>query len=267
MENKKSSLDVRLGKISHHIGKNVDNFIRKKIETAVVVSKFIRRSVRTPVILRRTHQEARAGRCDFFSFTRASDSRAAEGARRRSGRKYNPWKLHLALARYEPGIREVADQLVTQTLVFARCRLVRDFLIPELSYYKALLSALLRVPLPPPPPSLPPLPPPASRPLRRLAVVAAVYEPNRITLPVVTYILRSFIPRVFYPRPPPPRHTPIVFLRKFLSVVSTRTHARALSTSTPDSTAIFRPDVIRRNREIAWGSSADEREARYRTPE
>lgn len=41
---------------------------------------------------------------------------------------------------YEPGIREVTNnQLVTQTLVFPRCRLVRDFLIPELSYYKTLL--------------------------------------------------------------------------------------------------------------------------------
>ena len=41
---------------------------------------------------------------------------------------------------YERGIREVTNnQLVTQTLVFPQCRLVRDFLIPELSYYKALL--------------------------------------------------------------------------------------------------------------------------------
>ncbi|EFN72540.1 hypothetical protein EAG_01955 [Camponotus floridanus] len=47
----------------------------------------------------------------------------------------------ISCSHYEPGIREVTNnQLVTQTLVFLRCRLVRDFLIPELSYYKALPS-------------------------------------------------------------------------------------------------------------------------------
>lgn len=68
-------------------------------------------------------------------------------ARRRSRRKYNPWKLHLALALWAWNTR--SNQLVTQTLVFPQCRLVRDFLIPELSYYKAFPS---RLPSPPPSP-------------------------------------------------------------------------------------------------------------------
>lgn len=82
-----------------------------------------------------------------------------------------------ARARYEPGIREATNnQLVTQTLVFLWCRLVRDFLIPELSYYKA--------PLPLPSctfasSSLPSLSPSLS----------LAYEPNRITSPVLAYSL------------------------------------------------------------------------------
>lgn len=83
---------------------------------------------------------------------------------------------------YEPGIREVTNnQLVTQTLVFPRCRLVRDFLIPELSYYKALL----------------PLPRPFASFLLTVAVVVAntVYKPNRISLPMVTFSARLF--RIF----------------------------------------------------------------------
>lgn len=57
----------------------------------------------------------------------------------------------ISCSHYEPGIREVTNnQLVTQTLVFLRCRLVRDFLIPELSYYKALSSLYVPSPLSPP---------------------------------------------------------------------------------------------------------------------
>jgi len=74
---------------------------------------------------------------------------------------------------YEPGIREVTNnQLVTQTLVFPRCRLVRDFLIPELSYYKALL----------------PLPRPfASFLTVTIAVARTVCNPNRIISPMIMF--------------------------------------------------------------------------------
>ena len=49
----------------------------------------------------------------------------------------NPKKLHLARS-YEAGIRERSNQLlVTQALVFSCCCLVRQFLIPELSYCEA----------------------------------------------------------------------------------------------------------------------------------
>lgn len=66
-----------------------------------------------------THQEAGA----LPSFTRANDSRRAVGERAysRPGRKYNPWKLHLAFALWAWNTREVTNQLVTQTLVFPRC--------------------------------------------------------------------------------------------------------------------------------------------------
>lgn len=80
---------------------------------------------------------------------------------------------------YEPGIHEVTNnQLVTQTLVFPRCRLVRDFLIPELSYYKVLL----------------PLPHPDASFLLAVAIAVAstVYEPNRITSPMITFFARIF---------------------------------------------------------------------------
>lgn len=96
---------------------------------------------------------------------------------------------------YEPGIHEVTNnQLVTQTLVFPRCRLVRDFLIPELSYYKALLplphrfaSFLLAV---------------------AIAVASAVYKPNRITSPRVTFSVRfvyflSHLFKFLFTLPPP----------------------------------------------------------------
>jgi len=79
---------------------------------------------------------------------------------------------------YEPGIREVTNnQLVTQTLVFPRCRLVRDFLIPELSYYKALL----------------PLPRPFASFLTVAIVVAStVYKPNRIISPMIMFFACLF---------------------------------------------------------------------------
>lgn len=87
---------------------------------------------------------------------------------------------------YELGIREVTNnQLVTQTLVFSRCRLVRDFLIPELSYYKALLS----------------LPCPFVSFLHAIAVTVAntVYKPNRITSPIVTFSpLSARLFRIFF---------------------------------------------------------------------
>lgn len=87
---------------------------------------------------------------------------------------------------YELGIREVTNnQLVTQTLVFSRCRLVRDFLIPELSYYKALLS----------------LPCPFVSFLHAIAVAVAntVYKPNRITSPIVTFSsLSARLFRIFF---------------------------------------------------------------------
>lgn len=91
---------------------------------------------------------------------------------------------------YELGIHEATNnQLVTQTLVFPRCRLVRDFLIPELSYYKALL----------------PLPHPFASFLLAVAVASAVYEPNRITSPIVTFSV-PFIPYIPL----------IIFVHKFL---------------------------------------------------
>lgn len=88
---------------------------------------------------------------------------------------------------YEPGIREVINnQLVTQTLVFPRCRLVRDFLIPELSYYKALASTSLRL-----------FPPRRRRCCRQHRIQAqSYYFANG-------YVLHSFIP-------------PIILVHKFL---------------------------------------------------
>lgn len=91
---------------------------------------------------------------------------------------------------YEPGIREVINnQLVTQTLVFPRCRLVRDFLIPELSYYKALASTSLHL-----------FPPRRRRCCRQHRIQAqSYYFANG-------YVLHSFIPYIL----------PIIFVHKFL---------------------------------------------------